>query len=131
MFTVLRFISQKDSPDSRNKLAELGKGFNKITKGIYKGIDKVGGRFSLTISDSSNWLIHQKEILHFLEAHSRILKKINHTQITIQFDIALEPEDRLLYSGPYISLDFEKEFLSEVVENGIQLTATLTFQNKL
>lgn len=103
MYTVLRFYSQDDSV-----LLRLGEEV-KACKASFSGLDKAGGRFSISVSETSLPVEHMQEILSAITHFYSVIESGRKLKVRIEVDTALEPED--LDGGLYTEVELTDAFM--------------------
>jgi len=120
MYTVLRFVG-----GGKGALDELGGSLNNIRPGIFKGLDKVGDRFSVSISANDDWSKHQNDVLDFLKQIQPVLVKMDRQAVALECDIAVEPEDHADFRGAFRTLSFMPDLIKAMVQECIALAVTI------
>jgi hypothetical protein len=95
MFTVVRFSSEFSLLPT---LMELGSEMNGVRPGVFSGVRKAGDGFACDISSSDSWQDHAREVIRFVEEFRDIISRALSAGARVNFDVAVEPEDRGLRS---------------------------------
>jgi hypothetical protein len=120
MYTVVRFVAGVTCSDAT--LTDVGSELNTVAAGTFKRLDRIGRRFSISVSSADNWDVHVNEVLTFIRRMSKVIAHGRAKDISIVADIAVEPED--LNSKPYLSCDMSPTILSELAQNGVGIIFT-------
>ena len=117
MYSVIRFVSGNEA-----LLKKIGTELNIIRPRSYDGIDRIGGRFSCSVSKLDSWYEHSEAILVLLTELRTFLASCKKKNIELVVDLAVEPED--YHDKPWISLGFDYKFMSALVRNGVEFEIT-------
>jgi hypothetical protein len=117
MYSVLRFISDEDA-----MLRRLGSEIDGIDKSAYTGIDKVGGRFSVSISEVCNSREHILEIRSAIKRFSPVIQSAKSLGVRIEVDVAVYTDD--LDGQLYTEMILDQSMLALLSEMNVQLRVT-------
>jgi len=121
MYTVLRFSTS----GSLEQLSQLGAELNAVAPGLYTGMDRVPNRFSCDVetSDGCDWGLHRDAILRFLRTCGCVIARARQQKISIQFDVAVEPEDyeSANVTGLLVDTDLSRALSAHDVELGFSI----------
>jgi hypothetical protein len=87
VYSVLRIFGDLQELD------KFGGLLNATIPNAYSGPTKRGTHFSVTISTSDEWQTHKEELCAFLKRAEVLIDGTEAGKISIQFDIACEPDD--------------------------------------
>lgn len=122
MYSVLRFIV--GSADRTEQLERIGSLLNAVVPGAYKGPDRRGGRFSVSVSTAETWESHEAAVISFLHSAELAIREARLNDMTLELDVAVEPED--LQGKPYLTVPISLSFHEEVVRRGVALVFTFS-----
>ena len=120
MYTVVRFVAGATCSDAT--LIDLGSELNTAAAGTFKRLDRVGRRFSISVSSADDWDVHASEVLAFIRKTSQVIANGRARGISVVADIAVEPED--LIGKPYLSCEISPAVLAEFAQNGVGIVFT-------
>jgi hypothetical protein len=89
MYTVIRF----SDTSGKNDLPRLGDELNRHVPRLYDGLDRVPNRFSCSVCSENDWVAHHKAIIDVLSRCADLILNAQEKQITIEIDIAVDPDD--------------------------------------
>jgi hypothetical protein len=118
MYTVLRF---QFSDKQANFVKEIGDRLNAVASDTFIGIDRVGNRFSCSVSTENNWETHIQDITSFIENHSQAIELAIENGFLVEIDIAFDRED---FSAKHFS-SFDFPFMKILCLNNINLVLTI------
>jgi hypothetical protein len=121
MYTVCRF--SRGPHHSDEELARIGQALNRIRPGQFERLDRVGGRFSVSVSTGSTWQAHLVAIREYVHAMSDVIAQSKALDISVEIDIACEPDD-LGHVDAFLSCAVPSAVLREFGERGITLVLT-------
>ena len=118
MYTVLRF---QFTDKQVNFIKDIGDRLNAFAPDTFIGIDRIGDRFSCSVSTENNWEIHVGDITSFIENHNQAIKIATERDFLLEIDIAFDQED--LSTKHFTSFDFP--FIKILYLNNINLVLTV------
>ena len=119
MYTVVRFEAAKKHA---RLLQALGGSLNRIQKNTFEGLDKVPGRFSCSVCDDKTWVKHVAKINRFVTRFSSVIRKARRNGVSVEFDIAIEPED--IGNRSYLVAELPAELIRTLAQAKIKITFT-------
>jgi hypothetical protein len=118
MYTVLRF---QFLDKQANFVKDIGDRLNASIPGTFTGIDRIGNRFSCSVSTENNWETHIEDINNFIESHSQTIELAIEKGFFVEMDIAFDRED--LSAKHFSSFNFS--FMKILCLNDINLVLTI------
>jgi len=115
MYTVMRFIKEGD----RGILAVLGEKLNTQSPGLFTGFGHVGDLFSCNIEFDGDYWAHRASILHFVEQYGGVLASANESDVKLQIDMAVSPED--LHAPVVTTFLLDDDLMSRLLQYRISL----------
>jgi hypothetical protein len=125
MYTVIRFIA--GSGCSSEQLRQAGEQLNNSIPGAFKRFDRIGGRFSVSISTGDTWDVHEVAIAKFIHAATSVVAEARLNEISVEIDVAIEPED--VIGKAYLSVSMSPIFLEQLGSRGVTLGFTFSNPN--
>jgi len=107
---------------SDENLAGIGAALNGVRAGQFERLDRVGGRFSISLSSSDTWQAHLIAIREFVHSMSEPISASVGLGISVEIDVALEPED--LVAKDFVSFALPSMVLKELGTRGVALVFT-------
>jgi hypothetical protein len=120
MYTVIRFQSELTDD---TLLSEIGQRLNERRPGTFGGMDCVDGRFSCSLSNASDLENHIGAITTFLDDFEDILKQARKSDVELELDIAVDPEDRAK-RRTYFVIRLPAKLLERIASAEISLVLT-------
>lgn len=117
MYSVLRFRGPAAQFDA------LGAQVNAIMPGAYDGPDRVGGRFSLSLSQDPIWNEHRRQVGERLQQLASVIQTAACQGFAFELDLAIDRED--LANRLALGLTFDQAVLRQLNDLGIELTLTI------
>ena len=117
MYTVVRFVNDQDA---ESNLTLIGQKINSVSPGTFTGLDRVDGRFSISVCSTAIWEDHVVAMVGFLQKHADTIKVAIAANMYIEFDVAIEPEDYNDIS--YLSVGINPYLANSLSSNGVHLT---------
>jgi hypothetical protein len=118
VYTVLRF---KFNPENLHFLDYFGEKMNSIHGKVFTRADRIGNRFSLSVSDAADWNTHVQEINQFLVLGKDVFSEAKEKNIVLELDIAIEHKD--LQETQFVMYKFN--FLELLIETNVLLAITV------
>lgn len=117
MHSVLRFRGPAEQLDA------LGAQINAIVPGAYDGPDRVGGRFSLSMSQEPIWSEHRRQVGDRLQQLASVIRPAACQGFTLELDLAIDRED--LEHRLALGLTLDQAVLRQLNDLRIELTLTI------
>lgn len=125
MYTVIRFVAGQAC--SAEQLDRIGALLNGSVNGAYRRPDRIGGRFSVSVSTADSWTDHELAVSSFIRSAGTAILEAKSNDISVEVDVAVEPED--INGKAYLSLSMSVPFQEEMVRNGIVMGFTFANPN--
>jgi len=119
MYTVIRFQAQKRNAKSLQQVAGILK---RIDGSLFEGLDHVPNRFSCSVCEGGTWAKHERAIARFLRKCNLALQKAAVSKVSVDFDVAIEPED--FSKRAYIETFLAPRLLQRLAERRVGLVFT-------
>ena len=103
MYTVIRFSDTAGT----NDLPRLGEQLNQLVPGSYTGLDRVPNRFSCSVCQEDDWALHHKAIIDILSRCAELITNAQEKGITIDVDVAVDPDDYCARMITELALDLD------------------------
>jgi hypothetical protein len=110
MYTVIRFVAE--STDSPEVLARIGALLNESVHGAFERPDRVGGRFSVSLSTAGTWEAHESAIGEFIRTADGAIAQARLSHVSVEIDVAVEPED--ISGRPYRSISVSPPLMAQL-----------------
>jgi hypothetical protein len=120
MYSVCRFV--RSSGGDEQTLYDIGSALNRVKAGQFARLDKIGGRFSVSLSTADTWHAHLIAIRGFIHEMSEVISEAIFKGIYVEIDVAVEPED--LAGGVFVSYAMPSVMLTELGARGITMVFT-------
>ena len=119
MYTVLRFELGSNNLPTMDRYGCL---LNGLVAGLYAGPDHEAARFSCSLSELSDPVLHFEEVCSTLEKIGPVLETAGAESVALSLDSAIEPEDTVDH---YVSMSFPRRMIDLVVKWNIELGITV------
>ena len=100
MYSVIRFVAGPRS--SPGRLEEIVALLNQSIAETFQRLDRVGGRFSVSLSTATAWSGYETAISEFVHAAHGVIIEARQSNIQVEVDVAIEPDD--VVGRPYLSV---------------------------
>jgi hypothetical protein len=122
MYTVIRFVA--GSQCSTDQLEHLGLLLNESVPDCFKRLDRIGGRFSISISSDDTWSEHELALANFIRSAMQMIIYARSQDVSVEVDVAVEPED--ITKAAYLSFSVSPSFLETIGRERITLGFTIS-----
>jgi len=119
MYTVIRFLKRGDEA----ALRAIGECLNERASGFFTGLDRIGDRFSCSLTTGGDHHLQQESIARFIEQHRGALNLAIGLDVDIQLDVAVWPED--LTGEVVTSFAFDPDLLAVLAESHVELALSI------
>ena len=121
MYTVLRFSAGDACTDEM--LVGIGARLNGLVPRAFERLDRVGRRFSVSVSSKDDWETNIAETLAFIRAAGPAIDAARKIGIIVAADTAIEPED--FRGRPWLSSAMPPDLMAQFVEADVSLIVTV------
>lgn len=122
MYTVIRFIA--GTRCSAKQIEQVGVLLNDSVPNSFKRLDRIGGRFSISISSDDAWSAHELALANFVRVAMPAIVHARSQNVSVEVDVAIEPED--ITKAPYLSISVSPSFLEEMGRECVALGFTIS-----
>jgi len=120
MYTVIRFVAE--SASAAEQLGRIGALLNEAIQGAYERVDRIGGRFSVSLSTADSWLAHVLAIGEFVRTADGVIAEARVNHVGVEIDVAVEPQE--ISEKPYLSLAVSPHLMQHLSAVGVVMGFT-------
>lgn len=121
MYTVVRFSAGDACTDEM--LIQVGTRLNELHPRAFDRLDRIGRRFSVSVSKKDDWDANMAETLAFIESARSLIDEARRIGIEVSAAPLIEPED--FRGASWLTCEMSPEFQARFLEANVTLFVTI------